>query len=199
MNQIPEYKPEICPYARREEDHFNCTQLTFGCPQVKQQVQYICPCFGKDGFGWIPVTEETIQELINEVKRWNDCRTRVPQKDAYSLQGIKHFKIFQKSLMIKNPEHDYWGEEPKWDLEEQKRELIKLLDNGDQIEFNEDWGVGTIEKTNKGYTVTKWYYRTESKPVVDGTIDDVFNFLKEFWSINEPFSYAKAGYPELEK
>jgi len=190
---IKKYIPEICPNAIKVSDtRYKCNTPGGGCTNIVKEYRYICPCYGID----VEVTDEMLQKLKDDVKRWNDARTRIPQKDNYRLEGIKHFHIFDRRLIIDNPTCHFGDYE--WNLEEAKQELIKLLENGDKVFFNEDWGVGEIEKTEKGYTVTKWYYRTKSTPVVDGTIDEVFDFLLDFWGNPEPFSYSKAGYPGLE-
>lgn len=187
---IPKYIPEICPSAKREETHFDC--LDGGCSQIYRVEQYVCPCFGKDGGGWITVSDQKLKILVDAVNRWNDCRSRIPNDDAWNLKGIKHFRISHFELLI-----EQFGED---EAQETKRELLKLLANGDKIGFNEDWGIGNIDGNSDGtYNVTKYYYGSESKPVEHGSIEDVFRFLKDFWGSPEPFSYAKAGYPNLER
>jgi len=188
---IPKYIPKVCPDAKRIGNHFECQQPTFGCSQTSRKNQHICPCYGKDFSGWIPVTKEHLQAKIKDVKRWNKCRERLPQKDEWSLEGFDGFRIHGKQILI--------SEFDESEIETRKQQMIKLLDNGDHIGFNEDWGIGSIERTKKGFTLTKGYYKVESKPVVNGTIEDVINFLFSFWGNPEPFSYAKAGYPELER
>lgn len=185
--EITEYLPEICPDAKREDNHFNCST---SCTRYKQKEQYICPCFGKDGSGWISVSDEKIEELKSEVRRWNECRKQILLKDNYSLKGYDGFHVSQKEILIEQFNVE--------DIEERKRQIIELLDNGDKIGFNEDYGVGRIGKGKDGFTVIEWYYRMESRPVENGTIDDVIRFLFDFWGNSEPFSYTKAGYPELE-
>ena len=46
--------------------------------------------------------------------------------------------------------------------------------------------------TGDKYTVKKWYYGTCSYPVKEGTLDDVINFLFEFWGSPESYNYGKA-------
>jgi hypothetical protein len=187
-DRIPIYIPQICPIAKRVANHFECGQ---SCPVSYQAERYICPCFGRDGGGWIRVDEQTVNQMIEEVKRWNECRKTIPYKDAYTLKDVSHFRVVRFDLVL-----EQFGQD---EAEEVKEELVKLLDNGDKISFNEDWGVGKIERNDdKTYTVIKWYYHSESVPVEHGSIDDVFAFLWDFWDHPEPFSYTKAGHPELE-
>ena len=184
-----EYIPEICKIARRVGNHFECGM---NCPQINQKEQYICPCFGRSGYGWIPVDEEKIQSMIAEVKRWNDCRTRIPNEDNWSLKGIKYFRIGKFDLLI-----EQFGQN---EVPTVREEMLKLFNNGERIGFNEDYGVGNIITNEDGtFTVEKFYYGTRSTPVENGTIDDVLEFLWEFWGNSEPFSYTKVGYPELDE
>ncbi len=130
--------------------------------------------------------------MIEEVKQWNECRAKIPYKDAYALKKINHFRVHKFDLIL--------DEFSKEEVEEVKEELLKLLDNHDNITFNEDWGVGEIKRNDDGtYTVIKYYYHAKSVPVDHGTVEDIFSFLWDFWGHSESFSYAKAGYPELER
>lgn len=188
---IPKYVPEICPHAKRIVNHFECQKHAFGCTQIRTEERHICPCFGKNGGGWISCTDEDVQKMIDEVKRWNECRKTIPQKTAFKLKGFDGFHIHKHEILV-----DQFDET---EIEERKKQIIQLLENGDRIGFNEDWGVGNIEKTEKGFTATTWYYGTESQPVVNGTIEGIIEFLFSFWGNSEAFSYTKAGYPELER
>lgn len=186
---IKEYIPELCSVARRVENHYECGG---GCPQIYQKEQYICPCLGRGAAGWIPVNDEKIRSWIDEVNRWNDCRSRIPKKDNWSLEGINHFRVGKFDLLIERFSRD--------EADEVRGEMIKLFDNGEKIGFNEDYGVGhIIANSDRTFTVEKWYYGSLSTPVENGTIDDVLEFLWDFWENSEPFSYVKAGYPELER
>ena len=179
---ISNYIPEICSEAKRDGNHYNCYNP---CISINKKDKYICPCFGKNGSGWISVTIEKEQELINDVKRWNKCRERIPQKDAYSLEEIEYFNIIKLIINI--------NRFPKEDVESVKESIIRLLNNGDILTFSEDYGCGDISKdANDKYTVKKWYYGTCSYPVKEGTLDDVINFLFEFWGSPESYNYGKA-------
>ena len=179
---IPNYIPEICSEAKRDGNHFNCFNP---CKHIHTKDKYICPCFGKNGSGWIPCTIEKEQELINDVKRWNKCREKIPCKDAFSLKGIKHFRIIKLWLDIE--------QFPMEDVEKVKKNMVRLFKNGDMIRFSEDYGVGDIKLNDNGtYTVTKWHYGKGSNPVKEGTLDDVFSFLFVFWSSPEPYDYDRA-------
>ena len=143
------------------------------------------PCFGKNGSGWIPVTAEREKELIDDVIRWNKCREKIPCKDAFSLKRIKYFRIIKLWLDIERF--------PMEDVEKVKKNIVRLLKNGDVIRFSEDCGVGDIKLNDNGtYTVTKWYYGKGSNPVKEGTLDDVISFLFDFWGSPEPYDYDRA-------
>lgn len=168
---IEVYIPEICHEAVRRGNHYECSS---GCKQLNKKEQYICPCFGKDGNGWIPVSKEKEQELINEVNRWNKCREKIPNRDAYHLKGIKYFDIGKLDLMVRRF--------PEKDTPKVMKAMMTLFNAGDRVRFNEEHGVGNILDNGDGtYTVEKYCYHNKSTPVVNGSLEDVFRFLFEFW------------------
>jgi len=170
---IPKWIPEVCPHSK--------TCRPMGCPIIYQAEKYICDHLDISFKGDM---EKYVEAQKKDIIRWNKCRENIPQKTEYKLENFEGFCIFRREILVEE-----FGESK---IETRKQQIIQLLENGDRVGFNEDYGIGTIEKTKKGFTVTKWYYQSESKPVVDGTIEDVINFLFEFWDKPEPFSYSKA-------
>lgn len=162
---VKSYLPEICPEAYKTGNHFECRGT---CP--RQEAKYICPCYGRNGFGWIPADGD---EMIQKVKDFNARRERLyPMITEYEFDGLNQFRAHGKRFLIKHVDSS--------NRDEVKEELIALLDNGDDVGYNYDHGVGHFIKEEDGtYTVESWCYNNKSISVDHGTPDDVLDYIEE--------------------
>ncbi len=173
FNGIPKYIPEICKDAQKRGNHYECGHP---CLQMYKEEKFICPCFGKDGSGWISA-DMILMKQIEDVERWNECRKKIPCETAWKLKGYAGFSIMKYELRIER-----FGKSLD---NNRKKKLLRLFKNGERIGFNEDWGVGHIlSNDDNTFTVEKWVYGNRSNPVNHGTLDDVIGFLHGFWDEN---------------
>jgi len=64
--------------------------------------------------------------------------------------------------------------------EEAIEHLKTLLDEGKTVNYNEEWGVGSIKKGKKGYILTHYRWGDVSKEY-NKSFDYVLSFLREFY------------------
>ena len=172
--------PEICPEASREGDHFRCKASPLGCVQINAPEKYICPCFGKNFGGWIPVSDDKVEEMKLDIYSWNRRRLRMPLKDDYRLIDCEFFRVYSEEFLVERFHES--------DREQVTKEMVSLFDNGDKIGFNTDYGVGNILRDDDGkFTVEKYVYGGRSLPVEAGSIDEVLDFLSDF--MGEPYDW----------
>lgn len=76
-----------------------------------------------------------------------------------------------------------WEDEDKikYNKKDVAKEMRELIDIGCTIEFNEDYGVGYIVKNDDNtFTVHKFVYGSETKPVDHGTLESCVDFIWAF-------------------
>jgi len=156
----PIYHAEVCPHSKR------CGSINlFERPCPKGKDKYIC-----DHWGVGSDHDTLLKYTIKNIKRFNRAIKKIP--DEWTLEGIKHWKIsppFRAPYMYPND----------WEVIDKKgwmEEAHKLIDAGFIIGFNEDYGVGSIERYRGQFRAVLWTYQIKIIPA-KGSLDDVLEWL----------------------
>ncbi len=104
-------------------------------------------------------------------EQWNECITKIPQKDEYNLEGINTWRISQFQMV---PD----GISMRKPLF--KEEMIKLIAAGFRLGFVDEYGTGSIHIEDNGFTIELWKW-SRQKIIHKNTIDDVIIWLTNFF------------------
>lgn len=104
-------------------------------------------------------------------EEWNECTKKIPQKGEYYLEGIKTWHVSQFQMVPDTVS----TREPLF-----KEEMIKLIDAGFRLGFNDEFGTGSIRVEDSGFAIELWQWNKQ-KIIHKNTIDEVIAWLANFF------------------
>ena len=105
------------------------------------------------------------------IEEWNEAIKKIPQKDEYTLEGIKTWHVSSFEMVP-----DSTGtREPIF-----KEEMVRLIAAGFRLAINDEFGTGSIRVEENGFTIELWQYSNQ-KIVHKDTLDEVVDWLTNFY------------------
>ncbi len=115
--------------------------------------------------------DEAEKERKILIEEWNEAIKKIPQRDEYTLEGIKTWHISSFGMVPDGTS----VREPLF-----KEEMVKLIASGFRLAINDEFGTGSIHVKESGFTIVLWQYNHQ-KIIHKGTLDEVVDWLINFY------------------